>query len=121
MITLSNTMVGANAPIGTVVGSLTVYDSDGIARQCYLSLTEDAAGSFRISGNNIITMRTPMAPGVCSVTVKAVAQYVRLSNNANFIIVVMPKASALLGMAESAVEPGSEDTGVSAAAVSIGE
>jgi hypothetical protein len=122
MITLSNAMVLGSAPVGTVVGALTVYDPDGTARQSYLSLTEGSAGFFRLSGNNIITMRTPMAAGVYTVKVRAVAQYVRLSDCANFEIVVTPKASALLGMAADATgELLTEDGGESAAAVSIGE
>jgi hypothetical protein len=119
MIVLSNSAVVPTAAIGTVIGALTVYDADGTARTAYLSLTEDEAGLFRIVGNNLVTMRTSMAPGLYSVRVKAVAQYVRLSDDADFVIAVAPKASSLLSMA--ADESGAEDTGVSVAAVSIGE
>ena len=111
-------MVMATAPVGTAIGSFTVNDADGTARACYLSLTEDEAGFFRIVGNNLVTMRTSMAPGVYSIRVKAVAQYVRLSDDADFVIVVTPKASTLLGVVADQM---AEDTGVSAAAASIGE
>lgn len=117
MIVLSNATVVPTAAAGTVVGSLTVNDADGTSRACYLTLTEDEAGYFKIVGNNLVTMRT-LATGLYSVRVKAVAQFVRLSDDADFVITVAPKASTLLGVAAEAV---AEDTGISAAAVSIGK
>ena len=59
-----------------------------------------------------------MPVGVYPVRVKVVAQYVRLSDSAEFDITVAPEGSTLLGVAAESL---TGDAGVSGAEVSIGE
>jgi hypothetical protein len=54
-ITISNLKVANNAPVGTVVGALTVIDDKGTVIPCNLTLTKQAAGYFHISSDDLVT------------------------------------------------------------------
>jgi hypothetical protein len=79
-----STKAAANATIGT----LTLTDSGGTVRQANFALTEDSAGFFGISGNKLITLRTSIPTGSYCVSMYFNAEFVALSGNATFVIII---------------------------------
>jgi hypothetical protein len=76
------------AAVGTVVGTLAMYDETGTVRKANWLLEEGAAGFFGMSGASIVTLRTPFLPGLYCVNLEASAQFIRYSDNASFTVVV---------------------------------
>jgi hypothetical protein len=87
-IMIDKVTLSSKAPVGTVVGTLTLIDEAKTARKAYYMLDEDSVGLFVISGSNLVTLKTPIPPGLYCVNMRARAQYIRCTNKASFIIVV---------------------------------
>lgn len=88
-ISISNLYVNNNAPPGTVIGVLTARDALGNALPCEFTLTKNSAGSFAISGNNLVTAwGGSTTVGFYSVRVHAVGIMARFSGNALFTVLV---------------------------------
>jgi hypothetical protein len=88
-ITISNSNVADNAPLGTVIGALTVTDGSGNIIPCNFMLTKRSAGHFGVSGNNLLTIFTgPITPGCYSLRVRANGIYTRYKDSATFTITV---------------------------------
>jgi hypothetical protein len=87
-VSVSNLTVSTKAPVGTVIGAVTVMDTDGTKRNANLTLTESTAGFFNVSGFNLVTMRTAIPPGFYSVRIKTSAQFVRYDDKAYFTVQV---------------------------------
>ena len=86
-ISLSNSMVLANAPTGTTVGVLTANDGAGSIVPCNFILTKRAGGYFSVSGNNLITAwNGSILPAYYSLRVHANGIYTRFRNSGNFVI-----------------------------------
>ena len=89
-ISLSNSMVLANAPTGTTVGVLTANDGAGSIVPCNFILTKRAGGYFSVSGNNLITAwNGSILPAYYSLRVHANGIYTRFGNSGNFVINVV--------------------------------
>jgi hypothetical protein len=85
-IMISNTTVSIKAPQGTIIGSLSLLDSTGVSIAANFISTEDAAGFFYISGNNLVTARASIPPGNYSVQINGNGDYLALSGEATFTI-----------------------------------
>ena len=78
MISINNSTVSTKASTGTVVGALTMTNASGGALMANFILTKSAAGTFGISGSNLVTERSAIPPGIYSIRVRGVA------TNANY-------------------------------------
>lgn len=88
-ITISNVVVAANAPTGTIVGALTATDMAGALVPCNFITTKRAGGYFAISDNNLVTSWSgSITPGYYSVKVRANGINTRFSASATFAIYV---------------------------------
>ena len=85
-IMLTNTTISTKAAAGAIIGSLSLVDSTGVSRIANFTSTEDAAGYFGISGNNLVTLRASIPPGNYCVQIYGNAEYVPLSSEASFAI-----------------------------------
>jgi hypothetical protein len=88
MIGINKLTVSTTAAIGTVVGGLTLFNASMVAMNANFILTDDAAGFFGLSGNNIVTMNTPIPVGSYSINVSAVGTKTYWSDEASFTITV---------------------------------
>src|SRR5215471_21260621 len=88
-ISLSNSMVSANSPTGTIVGVLTAKDGAGSIVPCNFILTKRAGGYFSVSGNNLITAwNGSILPAYYSLRVHANGIFTRFNSSADFTITV---------------------------------
>jgi hypothetical protein len=87
-IALSKLTVSTKAAVGTVIGALTVFDTDGTTRTVNYWLNEGSAGFFNVTGGNLVTLRAAIPPGFYSVGVNMSAQFVRYEDEANFVVQV---------------------------------
>jgi hypothetical protein len=76
------------APVGTVVGTMTLLDTNAAPLVAQYMLQEDSAGFFGISGAKIVTLRTPIPAGNYCVNIKMNAQRARVTDEASFVISV---------------------------------
>ena len=88
MISLSKNTVSATAAANTTVGTLTLFDSTGAARQANWSLTPEAANYFVPSGGVLSTLRASIPAGFYFIKVRANAMNVALKEKARFVIQV---------------------------------
>src|SRR5215813_3207828 len=63
MISISNLTVSTKAAGGATVGTLTMMNAGKTALAANFTLTEDAGGFFGISGSNLVTEISGIAPG----------------------------------------------------------
>ena len=87
-IMLTSSTVSMKAAAGTIIGALSLIDSTGVSRMANFTSNEDAAGFFGISGNNLVTLRAPIAPGYYSVQICGNGEYMPLSADSTFTITV---------------------------------
>jgi hypothetical protein len=73
MINLSALSVASNAPAGTMVGSLTLYNETAQALPARFILDEGAVGFFRVGSGGIMTVTANLPVGFYAVVVRAVA------------------------------------------------
>ena len=85
-IMLTHTTISTKAAAGMIIGSLSLFDSTGVSRVANFTSTEDAAGFFGISGNNLVTLRASIPPGNYCVQIYGNGEYVPLSGEASFVI-----------------------------------
>lgn len=74
MIYLNRISVAANAPRGTIVGIISVYDTPARMVPCNLQLTSDSRGFFTIvNGNSLVTAweGPPVRSGLYPITIQA--------------------------------------------------
>jgi hypothetical protein len=88
MIKLSNITVSAAAAVNTTVGTLTLLDSTGTARNANWSLTPSAANYFIVAGGVLSTLRASIPAGFYAIKVRANATSVALKAKARFVIQV---------------------------------
>jgi hypothetical protein len=88
MIKLSNSTVSAAAAVNTTVGTLTLLDSTGTARNANWSLTPSAANYFTVAGGVLSTLRASIPAGFYAIKVRANATSVALKAKARFVIQV---------------------------------
>jgi hypothetical protein len=87
MIGLSKSTFSTTAPIGAVVGTLSLYNASLVAMGANFILTDGCAGYFAISGSNLVT--TNVIPvGNYSVFVSAVGTKTWWDDQATFVITV---------------------------------
>jgi hypothetical protein len=80
--------LSSKAPVGTVVGTMTLLDEGAVARRTNYILEEDSAGFFGISGSSIVTLRTPIPVGNYCLNMRLSAQFIRFTDKASFVISV---------------------------------
>jgi hypothetical protein len=90
MISISGVTVSSKAPVGAVVGAVSVNDPDGTGRRFNMTLTEGSAGFFNVSGINLVTLKTPIPPGYYPISIHVSAQFARLEDDATFVVQVTP-------------------------------
>jgi hypothetical protein len=89
MISLTKSTFSSTAPIGTVVGALTLFNASLAPMGANFILTEGCAGFFAISGNNLVT--SSLIPvGTYSVDVSAVGTKTYWEDEGIFLITVTP-------------------------------
>jgi hypothetical protein len=90
MISINNlTFSSSKAPIGTVVGTLSLFNQNVAAMGANFMLNQGCAAFFAISGSNIVTTNV-IPPGVYSVHVFAVGTKTRWREKAYFPVSVTP-------------------------------
>jgi hypothetical protein len=87
MIGISNLTFSTRAAIGTVVGTLSLYNASLTAMGANFMLTKGSSGYFAISGYNLVTSNV-IAPGNYSIRVNAVGTKTWWDDQANFVITV---------------------------------
>ncbi len=87
-ISIDKLTVSTKALANTTIGTFTVIDSGGTARQSNYVLTEASAGYFGISGAKLITLRTPIPTGNYCINMYFNAEFVPMSGEASFVITV---------------------------------
>jgi hypothetical protein len=90
MIALTKTTFSSTAPIGTVVGGLTLFNAAVASMGATFILTDGCAGFFAISGNNLVTVSSPIPVGNYSVAVNAVGTKTYWDDEGIFGITVTP-------------------------------
>ena len=85
-IMLTNTTIATKAALGTIIGTLSLVDSTGVQRVANFTSTEDAAGFFGISVNNLVTLRASIPPGNYCLQIYGNAEYMPLTSDASFVI-----------------------------------
>jgi len=88
MISINNSIVSTTVPLGTIVGTLTMTNMAGAALAANFILTKSAAGTFGISGSNLVTERSAIPPGIYSVRVCGVATNANYANKEYITITV---------------------------------
>jgi hypothetical protein len=88
MIKLSNNNVSVVAAVNTTVGTFTLLDSTGTARNANWSLTPSAASYFIVAGGVLSTLRASIPAGFYAIKVRANATSVALKAKARFAIQV---------------------------------
>ena len=87
MIGLSKSTFSTTAPIGTVVGTLSLFNASLTSMGANFILNDGCAGYFAISGYNLVT--TNLIPvGNYSVLVSAVGTKTYWDDQASFVITV---------------------------------
>jgi hypothetical protein len=87
MIAITKSTFSTTAPIGTVVGGLTLFNAALAPMGANFILTDGCAGFFAISGNNLVT--SSLIPvGVYSVDVSAVGTKTYWADEGTFVITV---------------------------------
>ena len=87
-VCVSNLTVSTKAKVGTVIGAISVLDTDATKRNANITLTESVAGFFNVTGGNLVTLRAAIPPGFYSVCIRSSAQYVRYDDETYFVIQV---------------------------------
>jgi hypothetical protein len=87
-IMIDKLTLAKSAPVGTVVGTLTMFDEAGTARRANWLLEEDAAGFFAMSGASIVTLRTPVPAGQYCLKLEGSAQFIRSYDKASYTVTV---------------------------------
>ena len=88
-ISISSLTAKANAPTGTVVGTLTAQDPSGAYIPCEYTTTKGSASFSAISGSDLVTEGSGSVPaGCCSVRIHAIGTTTRYSGSANFVVAV---------------------------------
>jgi hypothetical protein len=87
MIGISNLTFSTKAAIGTVVGTLTLFNASLTSMAANFILTKGCAGFFAISGSNLVTINVVPA-GIYSVRVNAVGTKTWWDDQATFVITV---------------------------------
>ena len=87
MIGINNLTFSTKAAIGTVVGTLSLYNASLTTMTANFMLTKGSAGYFAISGYNLVTSNV-IPPGNYSVRVNAVGTKTWWDDQANFVITV---------------------------------
>jgi hypothetical protein len=89
MIAIDNLTISTRAGSGTTVGNLSLFSASmGQMPNVNFILTKNAAGFFGISGSKVVTMNTPIPPGLYSVKVRAVGTRAWMDDDAQFTITV---------------------------------
>jgi hypothetical protein len=87
-LSIDNLTVSTKAAANTTIGTLTLTDSGGTARQTNYALTENSAGFFGISGSKLVALRAQIPTGYYFIDLYYNAEYVPLSGEASFLITV---------------------------------
>ena len=87
-ISISNTSISTQAPVGATIGTLMIWDEIGTPRHADLSLSPSSAGFFALAGYTLVTIRGAIPPGYYSVSVSANARSIGMRLNAMFEIQV---------------------------------
>jgi hypothetical protein len=85
---ISNLTVSTKAPVGTMIGTLTLYDNTATSRIANFISDENSAGFFGINGTQLVTQRASIPPGYYGLQIYANAENVSLCGEAAFVVTV---------------------------------
>ncbi len=89
MIALNKSTFSSTAPVGTVVGTLSLLNASLVSMGANFILNDGCAGFFAISGSNIVTLNL-IPVGNYSVLVSAVGTKTYWDDEGSFVITVTP-------------------------------
>jgi hypothetical protein len=97
-IALSSITVVRTAPIGTVVGALSLFDDDTSLLPANFALTKGAGGLFAVDGsNNLVTeWVAPVIAGYYSIRVRASAITKEFDSKAHFVVFVVASPTTVM-------------------------
>ena len=89
MIAISNLTFSTKAPVGTVVGALSLLNASLVGMNANFILDQGCAGFFAISGSNMVTSSV-IPVGTYSVVVSAVGTKTWWEDEGTFVVTVTP-------------------------------